>query len=95
MKRSPDSVAQVVKQGYVLLAELLLRRSSVVLNSEDEELMAWVLDAIRARLKFLERPEYLCPPLTSDLYGCRSLGQSKVLEPTPSLLNPATTLDSC
>ena len=55
----PDSIAQAARQGHLIFAELLLRRASVCLTPEDAALMDWVLDAIRARLKFLER-HYSC-----------------------------------
>lgn len=51
----PDGIAQAIRQGYLMFAELLLRRMSVALNPEDETLMDWVLEAIRARLQSLER----------------------------------------
>lgn len=51
----PDSIAQAARQGYMIFAKLLLRRSSVYLSAEDQNLMDWVLDAIRARLRSLER----------------------------------------
>lgn len=51
----PDSIAQAARQGYVIFAELLLRRTSVYLSTQDQNLMDWVLGAIRARLKYLER----------------------------------------
>ena len=51
----PDAIDQAARHGYVLFAELLHRRTSVLLAPEDETLIDWVLDAIRARLKFLER----------------------------------------
>lgn len=50
-----DSVAQAVRLGNKTFAELLLRRSSVALSPEDEALIDWVLETIRARLTFLER----------------------------------------
>lgn len=54
-----DSIVQAVRQGNHRFAELLLRRTSVRLSAEDEALMDWVLDTIRARLKFLQR-RYRC-----------------------------------
>ena len=51
----PDAIDQAARDGYVLFAELLHRRTSILLAREDDTLIDWVLDAIRARLKFLER----------------------------------------
>ena len=73
----PDSIAQAVREGYVLFAELLFRRSTMPLSQEDAKLMEWVLDGIRGKpeipgaLRTSPQPAELTPVCrTTATVGC-------------------------